>query len=154
MKAFSSKVDVLFAAALVLIPPAPLALAYAGGAPDAALAICGAIAAGFYAFVMLFFIPVRYVFKDDFMEVRLGLILRSKIRYSEIKSVGESQLCLLDRAPVTSSDCVKIELKGGAHPSFILTATNCMMVPKNYILASPKNKRGFIAEITGRAGLH
>lgn len=96
-----------------------------------------------YCGILIIFFPMRYVLEDDYLEIRLGLFLKGKFPYRDIIDCFECRMSLLEKAPVTSLDCVKITLRK-KHKSSLFMAHDGFGHSRNYTIISPKNKKEFI----------
>lgn len=95
------------------------------------------------------FFPIRYVFAENWLEIRCGLFIKGKIPYKNMLSFCECKMPLKYKAPVMSTDCIKIDLDAKEIKGFFL-ANDILGREQKFTFVSPQQKKLFLRELAER----
>lgn len=150
MKTYRTKIDLWLLAVLIIVPALPLIIHLLLDADKAPIKIFIFATLAIYLLFLILF-PFYYTFKEDGLEIRIGLFIRGKIPYKNMTGFRETRMSFWDKAPAMSTDCVRIDLNTRSINPICL-ATDLMMSPRKYTLVSPKYKKEFMRELAQRLG--
>ena len=142
MKFFRSKIDWWMALIILFIVVFPPVKFLCFGTLEAYISLGFA---WFISVILLFcFIPIRYILKNDFLEIKCGFCVCGKIPYNKIESICYCKMPLIERAPVMSRDCIKINLKDINGVDTLILSNSLFYEPKKWTYISPKRKEEFM----------
>ena len=150
VKTYRTKIDLWLLAVLIIVPALPPIIHLLLDADKAPIKIFIFATLAIYLLFLILF-PFYYTFREDGLEIRIGLFIRGKIPYKNMTGFRETRMSFWDKAPAMSADCVRIELNTRNINPICLT-TDSMMSPRKYALVSPKYKKEFMRELAQRFG--